>query len=161
MSEQELIRSFYTAFQHRDWKGMQDCYHDRVTFSDPVFPHLEGPEAKAMWHMLTTSARSLDISFSKIDADAQRGSCYWEARYPFSKTGRLVHNKIQASFEFRDGKIIRHSDQFDLTRWAGMAFGLPGKLLGWTPWMHNKIRSTAAGSLLKFIGQHPEYGTSK
>ena len=161
MNEQELIRSFYAAFQRRDWKGMQECYHDQVTFSDPVFTHLEGPAAKSMWHMLTTSARSLDISFSEVVADAQRGSCSWEARYPFSRTGRLVHNKIRASFEFRDGKIIRHTDLFDLTRWAGMAFGLPGKLLGWTPWMQNKIRSTAAGSLAKFMREHPEYGTSK
>lgn len=140
---------------------MQDCYHDQVVFSDPVFPHLAGSQAKAMWHMLTTSARELDITFSRVAADSTAGSCDWEARYPFSRTGRRVHNKIHASFEFRDGRIIRHTDSFDLTRWAGMAFGLSGKLLGWTPWMQNKIRSTAAASLARFVETHPEYGSVK
>jgi ketosteroid isomerase-like protein len=161
VSEQELIQSFYTSFQQRDWKGMQACYHDRVVFSDPVFPHLEGAQAKAMWHMLTTSARELDITFSHVTADARQGSCDWEARYPFSKTGRRVHNRIHASFEFLDGKIIRHTDQFDLAKWAGMAFGLTGMLLGRTSWMQNKIRSTARASLLKFMANHPEYGAPK
>lgn len=161
MTEHQLIQSFYTAFRNRDWKGMHACYHDQVSFSDPVFPNLQGKEALAMWHMLTTSARSLDISFSAVTVDGQNGSCRWEARYLFSKTGRQVHNIIEASFEFRDGKIYRHIDTFDLSRWAGMAFGLPGKLLGWTPWMRSKIRATAAGSLAKFIASHPEYGTEK
>jgi len=157
MSEKELIESFYRAFHRRDWKGMQACYHDRVVFSDPVFPHLDGHRAKAMWHMLTTSARELSVTFSNVTADPIHGSCDWEARYLFSKTGRQVHNKIHASFEFVDGKIFRHADSFDLTRWAGMAFGLPGKVIGWTPWMQNKIRSTAAASLAKFMDSHPEY----
>ena len=161
VSEHDLVETFYRAFQRRDWKAMQDCYHERVIFSDPVFPHLEGLQARAMWHMLTTAARELDITYSHIIADSRQGSCDWEARYPFSKTGRLVHNKIHASFEFLDGKIIRHDDTFDLTRWAGMAFGIPGKLLGWTPWMQNKIRSTAAESLGKFVTRYPEYSTSK
>ena len=161
MSEEALIHSFYTSFQQRDWKGMQACYHDRVVFSDPVFPHLEGAQAKAMWHMLTTAARELDIMFLHVAADARQGSCDWEARYPFSKTGRRVHNRIHASFEFLDGKIIRHSDQFDLAKWAGMAFGLTGILLGRTSWMQHKIRSTANASLLKFMAAHPEYNESK
>jgi ketosteroid isomerase-like protein len=155
MNEKTLIENFYLSFQQKDWKGMQACYHDDIVFSDPVFPHLEGPNAKAMWHMLTTSARDLDITFSNIVADEQKGSCDWEAKYSFSRTGNPVHNRIHASFLFRDGKIVKHTDTFDLTRWAGMALGLPGKLLGWTPWMQNKVRATAAGSLSRFIASQP------
>lgn len=161
MSEKELIESFYSAFHRRDWKGMQACYHDRAVFSDPVFPHLECFQAKAMWHMLASSARELKITYSSVVADSASGSCEWEAYYLFSKTGRQVHNKIHASFEFAEGKILRHNDTFDLTRWAGMAFGLPGKILGWTPWMQNKIRATAGASLAKFIESHAEYGPSR
>ncbi len=157
MRETEVIEKFYSSFQQKDWQGMHACYHPEVVFSDPAFPHLEGLQAKAMWHMLVASARDLSVTFSNVKADSQHGSCDWEATYTFSKTGALVHNRIQAKFDFKDGMVIRHTDTFDLTRWAGMALGLPGKLLGWTPWLQAKIRATAAGSLAKFLASQPGY----
>ena len=39
------------------------------------------------------------------------------ATYTFSATGRTVVNRIRARFDFRDGKIVRHVDSFDLWRW--------------------------------------------
>lgn len=157
MTNRELIETFYQSFQRGDWKGMQACYHDHIEFSDPAFPDLTGSHAKAMWHMLTTSAKDLVVTYSQVEANEATGSCDWEAKYSFSRTGAPVHNRIHAAFEFRDGKIVRHTDTFDFTRWAGMALGVPGKLLGWTPWMQNKIRATAAAGLSKFLASHPEY----
>jgi len=157
VNEKDIIEKFYRAFQQRDWNTMQDCYDKSVVFSDPVFPNLDGQQARAMWHMLLSAAEDLTITFSNVRAGGTRGSCDWEARYSFSKTGRAVHNRIHAEFEFANGMIIRHGDTFDLTRWAGMALGLPGKLLGWTPWMKQKIRATASAGLARFIDTHPEY----
>jgi ketosteroid isomerase-like protein len=111
---EELITKFYTAFQNKDWKTMQSCYHDEVVFSDPVFQNLKGNEAKAMWHMLVSAGKDLKLDFSNAKANDKSGSCHWEAFYSFSRTGRKVHNIIDATFEFKDGKIIRHSDVFDL-----------------------------------------------
>ena len=34
---------------------------------------------------------------------------------------------------------------------------LVGWLLGWTPFLQNKVRATAMGGLRKFIGEHAEY----
>ncbi|HNP76912.1 MAG TPA: hypothetical protein PKM91_06725, partial [Cyclobacteriaceae bacterium] len=56
-----------------------------------------------------------------------------------------------------DGLIIQHKDSFDLWRWSGMALGLSGKLLGWTPMIQNRIRATAMGNLKKFMEQNPGY----
>ena len=158
MSNRDLVEQFYRAFQQKDWKTMQSCYHDDVVFSDPVFPNLRGQEAKAMWHMLASSAKDLTITYSNCQAYEHQGSCNWEATYSFSRTGARVHNIIQARFEFRDGKIIAHTDEFNLTRWAGMALGLPGKLFGWTSWMKQRIRDTAASGLSKFLAANPQYG---
>ena len=44
------------------------------------------------------------------------------------ETGNAVLNRIDARFTFRDGKIIRHEDSFDLWKWAGQALGMKGKL---------------------------------
>jgi ketosteroid isomerase-like protein len=147
-----LITTFYSAFQRRDYAAMQACYHGDAEFSDPVFQNLNSKEVKAMWQMLVTSAKDLKISFSNVKADDQTGSCRWEAWYTFSRTGRLVHNIIEARFQFKDGKIIQHHDSFDLWRWSRQALGTSGLLLGWSPLVKNKVRSTASRSLTKFMG---------
>jgi hypothetical protein len=62
-----------------------------------------------------------------------------------------VHNLIDASFVFADGKIVRHIDTFDLYRWARQALGLKGRLLGWAPPVQNAIRAQAARGLEAFV----------
>ena len=149
-ANEETIKRFYTAFQQRDAATMAACYGPDVQFSDPVFTDLRGERAGAMWKMLCERGKDLKIEFRDVRADATTGSAHWEAWYTFSGSGRRVHNTIDASFEFRDGKIVKHTDRFDLHRWAGLALGLPGKLLGWTPLLQNKIRSMAAKSLADY-----------
>ncbi len=153
----ETIEKFYTAFSQKDWQAMQSCYHESATFSDPVFQGLTALETKAMWHMLTTSAKSLTVTYSSIEVNGTAGTCNWEAIYDFSRTGRRVHNKIRTRFTFKEGKILSHRDSFNLWKWAGMALGTSGKFLGWTALVQNKIRLTAKAGLLKFIETHPEY----
>jgi ketosteroid isomerase-like protein len=148
---EELITKFYTAFQNKDWKTMQSCYHDDIQFSDPVFQNLKGKEAKAMWHMLVSSGKDLRLEFSKVKSSNHQGSCHWEAFYTFSRTGKKVHNIIDAEFEFKDGKILKHTDTFDLWKWSGMALGISGTLLGWSPLIRNKIRGIATENLKKFM----------
>ncbi|NJM25461.1 MAG: nuclear transport factor 2 family protein [Bacteroidia bacterium] len=156
----QLIERFYTSFQERDVEGMKSCYHPEVVFSDEAFPRLEGARAGAMWHMLLSGgdrAPELLVNFTKVAADASHGSCHWEAVYTFSLTGRKVHNKIEASFEFRDGKIYRHVDRFNFWRWSRMALGPTGWLLGWSGFLKRKVQQQAARRLDKFVSTHAEY----
>lgn len=157
MANEDTIKAFYTAFQHKDWKTMQSCYHEAASFSDPVFPNLNSKQAKAMWHMLVAASTDLEITFTNINVSGQTGSCHWEAFYTFSKTGRKVHNKIDAKFEFKEGLIVKHTDYFDLWKWTGMALGLKGSLLGWTPFVQKKVRVMAGRNLEKFQAENPQY----
>jgi ketosteroid isomerase-like protein len=156
-SNEKLIATFYTAIQNKNWKAMQDCYHDDIVFNDPVFTNLKGKEAKAMWHMLVSSGKDLTLLFAAVKADERTGTCSWEAFYTFSRTGRKVHNVIEAKFEFKDGKIFRHTDSFDLWKWTRMALGVSGILLGWSSVLKNKVKATAKASLDKFRAQHTTY----
>jgi hypothetical protein len=70
--------------------------------------------------------------------------------YTFSQTGNQVSNDIHAAFTFRDGKIVRHVDCFDLWKWAGQALGFKGILLGWTPLVKGAIRKQATKGLAAF-----------
>ncbi|MBV8464333.1 MAG: nuclear transport factor 2 family protein [Burkholderiales bacterium] len=155
--EVELIQRFYTAFQQKDWATMAACYHPEAEFSDPAFPNLKGKQPGAMWRMLIEGAKSLDITFNNVQGANGQGSAHWEAVYPFTQTGRHVHNKIDATFEFRDGLIWRHRDRFDFWAWSRMALGPSGLLLGWTPIVRNKVNKMAGQRLVKFIEKHPEY----
>ncbi len=150
-SNQDLIHTFYAAFDQRDFKTMQSLYADHATFSDPVFTQLDSAGVKAMWEMLLTSAKDLKVSVGNVTANEAGGACTWEAFYTFSTTGRKVHNIIQAQFTFANGKIVKHVDRFDFYRWSRMAFGATGVLLGWTSFFQRKVQATANGKLRKFM----------
>ena len=145
-----LIERFYRAFQQRDAATMASCYHPDVRFSDPVFPELQGAHAGNMWKMLCERGKDLKVEFSNVRADDSAGGAHWDAWYTFATTGRPVLNRIDAEFAFKDGKIVRHTDRFDFHKWAGRALGTPGKLLGWTPFLKNKVRGMAAKGLAEF-----------
>lgn len=146
----DLIRRFYTALGNRDAAGMGRCYADNATFADPVFTELDADGVRTMWAMLCARASDLEISVGDIEADDKSGRARWVASYTFSRTGRKVRNVIDARFEFNDGKIVRHTDRFDLWHWAGMALGIKGQLLGWLPAVQNAIRSEAAKGLAAY-----------
>ncbi len=148
---EDLIRRFYTAFQRRDAQEMAACYHPEVEFSDPGFPELRGPRAAGMWRMLCERGADLQVEFRDVSADDQVGRAHWEARYTFSLTGRKVHNVIDAEFQFRDGRIVRHVDHFDLRRWMGMALGWKGTLLGWLPPVQGALRKKFARTLDQWL----------
>ena len=146
------IEAFYAAFAALDAEAMAALYAEDVRFEDPAFT-LEGRDAvMAMWTMLCDSVKAKgredwSLEASAIRADAHEGSAHWEARYRFSATGRLVHNRIDARFVFRDGLVIRHVDTFDLWRWSRQALGAPGLLLGWSGFLRGKVRAQAAARL--------------
>ena len=155
-THQQLIEHFYQSFQRRDYRSMAECYHPDATFHDAAF-HLEnGREIAAMWQMLCEAGKDLRIEFSGVQADERSGRAHWEAWYTFSRTGRPVHNVIDASFEFREGKIFRHRDHFSFWRWSRQSLGVTGWLLGWTPFLQNKVRETAMKGLWRFVQEERE-----
>jgi hypothetical protein len=155
---EKLIETLYTSFQNLDAGAMLRCYHASAQFSDPVFPALAGREVGAMWEMLCSQAKNFELTFADVRADDRVGKAHWEAGYKFSATGRLVHNKIDAEFEFQDGKIIKHTDSFDFWKWSRMALGPVGLLLGWTPLLRRKVRNQARERLEKFMSSRPSAG---
>ncbi len=148
---QQLILTFYTCFQNKDYKGMQACYADNATFSDAVFKNLNSKQVKAMWQMLITSGKDLRLEFKDLVADDTTGSAHWDAYYTFSKTGKKVINRIDAKFVFENGKIVKHTDTFNFYSWAKQALGTIGYVLGWTSFLNNKVQKTAQDSLAKFM----------
>lgn len=148
----KIIEKFYQAFSKLDSETMVSCYHDDIEFQDPAFGKLKGKQAKDMWRMLCNSQtqNSFEVRFKDIKVEGQRASAFWEAKYLFSKTGRKVHNKINAQFEFEGGKIIKHHDDFNVYSWSKQAIGPMGYLIGWTGFFRKKLQKQTHSLLAKF-----------
>ncbi len=151
------ITKFYTAFAELESTSMAQCYADTATFEDAVFTLRGKTEIMGMWRMLleTTRAKGMDawrLEFCDVTADANTGQAHWDAHYRFSATGRMVLNRVDAQFTFNDqGLITTHRDRFNFWAWSSQALGTPGLLLGWAPFLRNKVRQQAAGNLQKFM----------
>lgn len=156
----QTLQRFYSAFARLDHATMGACYAPDATFDDPAFSLRGRDQVAGMWRMLCTAsqrpgaAEHWRLEFSGIEADDAAGRAHWEAHYLFSATGRRVHNVIDGHFTFTpEGLIATHRDHFSFWRWARQALGAPGLLLGWSPSLRRRVRSTAAGNLQKFLAQ--------
>ncbi len=149
---ESIIEKFYFAFQNLDAEEMVSYYHEEVIFEDPAFGKLRGDHARNMWRMLCKSQKGKDfkVTYDKVSIQDNNGKAHWEANYIFSQTGRKIHNKIDAEFTLKDGKIIKHTDHFNLHQWATQALGFKGWLIGWTPFFKNKLQSQTNRLLTKF-----------
>lgn len=154
---QTTLNTFYTAFAALDADTMAQCYAPGVEFQDEVFTLHGQTEVMGMWRMLCDAVRSKGredwkLVFSGVTADAASGAAHWDATYRFSATGRMVVNRIDGSFRFdTGGRIVQHRDRFDFWSWSRQALGAPGMLLGWTPFLHNKVRQQAGAGLRKYL----------
>ncbi len=149
---EEIIHSFYKAFHNHDPQKMVACYHKNVEFSDPVFGNIKGDRVRAMWFMLIErGGDDLQISYDELQANDYNGSAKWTATYYFGPQKRKVVNHIVATFYFQNGKILQHTDHFDLSKWARQALGFKGLLLGKTTYLKQKIQQQSSAALSKYL----------
>lgn len=150
-ANEQLITQFYTAFQQKDFKIMQNSYADNAIFNDAVFSNLNATEVRAMWQMLISRGADIKLSFGDVKQSGDHVTAYWEAHYTFTATGKKVVNKINAQFQINNGKIVKHTDNFDFYKWAKQAFGFGGFILGWTNAFKGKVRQTAKKKLDDYL----------
>jgi hypothetical protein len=147
------IEALYSAFARLDADAMAACYADGARFDDEAFSLQGRRQIGGMWRMLCEAVLAKGMADWRLDVSRiTERSAHWEAHYRFSATGRLVHNVIEAEFEFDTaGLIAGHRDRFDFWRWSRQALGLPGLLLGWSPFLRGKVRAQAAANLRRFL----------
>lgn len=134
---------------------MNSCYSTAVIFSDPAFGVLENEEVFSMWEMLTKNAQKFSLTFEDPE-DRGEGywTCNWQATYRFSKTGKMVTNRVKAYMKLENGLITEHSDAFSFHRWAAQAFGFTGWLLGWTGFFKRAVKKKARKQLELYMMKH-------
>ncbi len=155
MAQSTVVTRFYEAFARRDAAGMATCYHPEATFEDPAFGPLDRAAVCAMWTLLLGRSADLAVTHHILGEAGQTVKAHWEARYTFTRTGRPVLNRIEATFTLEDGLIRTHRDRFSFWAWATQAFGVTGFLLGWTPWFRAKVQAEALRALASFQAKTP------
>ncbi|MFT4092271.1 MAG: nuclear transport factor 2 family protein [Niabella sp.] len=154
MTNKQVVEKFYEAFGRKDFAAMNSCYAKDIIFSDPVFGLLKGDEVRAMWEMLCKSSKDFTLTFDEItEIDHEYITCRWIASYTFSATGRKVINRVKAFMRMKEGVIIEHSDGFRLSTWLAQAFGLKGRLWGWTRFMKRAVQKRARKNLDSFMAR--------
>lgn len=154
MDNAAIITKFYQSFVDKNVEGMISCYHDDVQFTDPAFGTIKGEQAKMMWKMLIErGGENMSVSFDNVQADGNTASASWQADYKYGSKKRPVHNEVEAKFTIKDGKIIKHIDDFNLHGWAKQALGFSGALLGGTAFFRKKIQKTTNGLLSKYMAK--------
>lgn len=139
--DQTLPHTFFRCFQAADAAGMAACYHPEARFYDPVFGWLEHQQLVRMWEVLLKSAAGqLKLQYEVLQSGPDHAEIRWEARYPFGRNKRPVHNQIRTYMRLRDGLILEHVDGFDFRNWSRQALGLPAWLMGWSPWFKKQVR---------------------
>ena len=152
-TNEQLITTFYKAFQQKDYATMQQCYAENAIFNDEAFKNLNAAQVRAMWQMLISRGKDLEISFKNIESEGNKATAEWIATYTFSQTKRKVVNHIKANFVIENGKIITHTDQFNFYKWSRQSLGLVGYVLGWTGFLRKKVSETAMKSLSDFMAK--------
>jgi len=150
MKQSEIITHFYTAFQQLDVEKMVSYYHDDIIFTDPGFGTLKGDDAKNMWRMICSRAKNFSLVYSQVTEN----TAHWNTTYTFSATERKVNNIIDATFEFKDGKISKHTDVFNLHQWATQALGFKGRLLGGTKFFKKKLNKQTKALLATYTKKY-------
>ena len=135
---------------------MAACYHP-TRFSDPVFTDLRGERRRHIEDAHRPRRRPHRRGSPTSAPTTPRAAPTGRPLRTFSATGRRVHNVIDATFAFRDNKIVEHTDVFDFWRWSGQALGPDGKLLGWTPSCATKVRAQAARGLDAFLARRQQH----
>src|SRR3954451_3434423 len=151
----QLLEKLYKALQNKKHPTIAECYHQNATFTDIAFDLRGKKQIHAMWHMICDT--DLRMSYDVENADERNGSARWVADYTFDDNGtkRKVHNELRSRFEFKDGLIIKQTDDCDVREWATQALG-PVK--GIAAWLVPALRQKAAKEKLQgFISKHAEY----
>lgn len=165
MSNEDIIKKFFTCYQIHDFHGMHDCLDENVTFSDFAFD-IQGKEVKAMWHWFCVPylEREKPIDVPEFDVAKSEGdvvSAKYRVSYLYGKNHRHVDYFIDSHFRLQNDKIFDQKDEFDSIsqfEFAKMAFGFPLQLLALTPLLRIVVRKKAAEKLRQFIKAHENHG---
>jgi hypothetical protein len=153
--DEETVQKVYESIKRGDAAGAAECYCDDAEYRDLAFDLKGKPEIAAMWRLVCS--RGVVVEYRDIRTAGSEVRGHWVFDYRFHGT-HPVHNEMNSTFTFRDGKILVHHDHASRWIWAKQALGAPtGALVTVLPFI---LRWKARKELDEFVknetagGQH-------
>lgn len=162
MSNKDVVEGFFNALSRLDYTGMNSLYAPHIIYSDPLFGILEGSDVMDRWTMTCKNAKDATLHFYNItELDHEYLTCEWDIKYYSGSQATTINQHVKSYMRVANGKIIEHSDAYKLSQWIGKAFGLKGKLLGWTGYFQRKVKQLYAKRLHNFTNAQKVLSTEK
>lgn len=153
-TNEKLIHCYLRALRERDLQTMQMCYHGSITYEDDLFRELRKEEVGAMWEMRFGENPVWEVEYREVEASNVWGRAYWTLTYGHSKSGKPRRRHIVARFTFYEGKILYHSDAFNLYNWVKETQGAWWRFLVWFSPFRYFLRAGAHRRLKRFQETH-------
>ena len=142
---EETIQRLYESVKRGRPEEAAECYCDDATYRDIAFDLKGKDDIAAMWRLVCS--RGVEVEFEDIRTEGDQVKGHWVFDYDFHGTNP-VHNEMDSTFTFRNGKIFVHHDEASRWRWATQALGYPkGALVTVFPFI---LRRQARGELERF-----------
>jgi ketosteroid isomerase-like protein len=146
--EEQVVLKLYEAIQAGDAAAAAECYRDDAKYRDLAFDLAGKPDIAAMWRLVCS--RGVQVEFDDIRTEGDKVKGHWVFDYDFHGTNP-VHNEMDSTFTFRNGRIFVHEDRASRWKWATQALGYPkGALVTVFPFL---LRKQAREELEKFKRQ--------
>lgn len=158
MSNEDVVRTFFSCYQSHDFKGMNSCLDENVKFSDFAFD-IQGNQVRAMWHWFCIPflrrEESVDVTtFEILHAEGDVVEASYRVSYLYGDKQRPVIYSIKTSFVIQNDQIVQQTDHFGNIseyEFAKMALGFPFQFLAFTPLLRNIIQPKAIKRLKEFM----------
>ncbi len=130
MDSQEIVRSYYAAFNRQDWEGMLSLLDENI-----VHDANEGGSESGKNAFRAFLARMNDHYAEQVEdlaimtaPEASRAAAEFFIRGKYLKTdpglpeanGQAYHLRVGAFFEIQNAKITRVTNYYNLRQWIGM-----------------------------------------
>jgi len=145
-----LLVKYLQAIKEQDLKTISSCFHEEAEFYEPAYGKLTGPKIAAWWTFFFAQAKEFHSEFDSLKVNGDKATVHSEHWYYWNATGAGVHNLVESEFDFKDGKIFRQIDNYNLNAWAFQA--LESKFMGWT----NKSREAEQERFEEFSKQNKQ-----
>ncbi len=146
--EEETVRKVYESIQRHDAASAAECYREDASYRDLAFDLKGKPLIAAMWRLVCSS--DVKVTYRDIRTEGSEVKGHWEFDYKYHRVNP-VHNEMDSTFVFRDGKILVHHDEASRFDWAKQALGKPtGALVTVFPFI---LRLMAKKELDKFMAE--------
>jgi hypothetical protein len=120
MSNEDIVRKFFSYYQSHDFEGMYNCLDENVKFSDFAFD-TQGNQVRSMWHWFCipflNRKEPVDVTeFEILHVEGDIVEASYRVSYLYGDKQKPITYFIKASFVVQSNKIIKQTDTLVIFR---------------------------------------------